>query len=560
MNASRAVNVLAETGIQDAKDKAPVGIWTAPGTAPFTVCGDSSAVMAFTAMGGFVYALTNDGLYHLDHFGTAFFLGRTSVSPNGVSIANNGTTICWVDGVSGWAYNSTSGVHQITDPSFPPCNTVTYYDTFFVFSVRGTTRFFVSQPFWNGTDPLIGPDGVDPAPPLNFTTKSTTSDLIVGIANSHEQLFVFGEKVGEVWYNAANAPPAFPFSRSFGALIQRGLMAPYSLVLEDNTLFFLGDDLIFWRLESFVPMRMSNHAIEAQWAKYTGHQYARAFSYTWQGHKLIAITFPAAKATWVLDLATKRWHERESWTADNADSSIGRWRVNCALNASSSIEQYPEILFGDSLSGRVDQLNNNVFTEFGHTMRALIVGPPIHSDRRRAFLKRFEIDVESGVGAPYTQQVTEEFCPAAITLTTPSQIETVGALTGVGDSFNGFVFSDWVLLPDDGTTRGLTFGNSSMQITIANDTSSPGTDNQIVVKLFDADAAPILDAEYQWSAWSTWVWIGISVYTPSHQIQCWVSTVGYGDTELTPVVLTWSSTNAIANAPGDDWLLLPASG
>jgi hypothetical protein len=377
-----------------------------PGTAPFANCG-RGPIIAFTTMGGFVFAVTNDSLFRIHHDSTAEYLGATSVSPNGCSIDNNGQTICWVDGVTGWTYNTTSGVHQIVDENFFPSNTVTYFDTYFVFSRRGTQEFFISQPQWNGTDPLLAPGSPLPPDPgavpgYFFQSKESTSDLIVAIANYHQQLCVAGEKRMEIWWDAGNPSPQFPFSRSSGALIQRGLIAPYTMVLEDNTLFFLGDDLMFYRLNGFVPERQSNHAIETQWAKYSGHQFAKAFSYTVFGHKMIVLTFPSAHVTWVLDLATKRWHERESWTADNHDSSIGRWRVNCVMNNSSSIEHYPEVLVGDSLTGRIDQLNNDVFTEFGQTMRALIIGPPIHSDRRRMFMKKFELDVESGIGEPYT--------------------------------------------------------------------------------------------------------------------------------------------------------------
>jgi hypothetical protein len=547
LNASRVINMFAETEVQDAKNIAPVGIWMHPGTSPFANTG-SGPIIAFTVMRGLVYALTGDSLFQINHNGTSIYLGHTSVSTNGCSIENNGTTICWVDGVTGWTYNTTTGVHQIVDKNFFPSTTVTYYDTYFVFARRGTQQFFISPPQWNGIDPLNG---------AMFASKEATSDLIVGIANSHQQLFIFGEKRGEVWYDAGNPAPQFPFQRSFGAMVQRGLMAPYTLVLEDNTLFFLGDDLIFYRLEGFVPQRMSNHAIETQWQKYRGLYYTKAFSYTVLGHKMIALTFPEAHATWVLDLATKRWHERESWTADNHDSSIGRWRVNCVLNNSSSITQYPDLLMGDSLSGRIDQLNNNTFTEFGATMRALVIGPPLHSDRRRVFLRKFELDVESGVGAPYTAQLLNEFCPDGITMTTPTEIQTPGPLLGLPATYSNFVFSNWVYLPNDSNVRGLMFGDGNLTITIANNNSSGA--NQIIVQAKDAGGAAILDAEYQWSAWSNWVWVGISCDTATHQLQCWVSTLGYGDVQLTAVVLTWSSTNPIGN-DGSNWTLIPQAG
>jgi hypothetical protein len=563
LNASRSVNMFAETQIQDAKSKSPVALFMHPGTAPFANLG-TQPVVAFTTMGGFVYALTTDALWKIDHRGTATYLGATSVSSNGCSVDNNGTTITWVDGDSGWIHTDAAGVRQITDPNWYVAQSVVYYDGYFVYDRKGTQQFFLSPLNWNGTDPWVVDSSLSSTYPNSFSeaqiaSKEGTSDLLVAVTNSHEQLFLFGEKRTEVWYDAGNTPPTFPFQRSYGALIQRGLMAPYAFVLEDNTIFFLGDDLIFYRLNGFVPERQSNHAIEAAWGQYPSHRTARAITYTIMGHKMIALTFPSGHATWVLDLTTKRWHERESWTDDNAQSSIGRWRVNCALNSSSSIEQYPEVLVGDSLSGRIDQLNYNVFTEFGATMRALLIGPPVHADRRRVFMRRFEIDVETGAGAPYTQQVLNQFCPAAITMTSPAQIATAGPLLGVAATFNGFVFSDWVYLPDDAATRGLRFGNSSMSITIANNNSSPTTGHQIVVRLKDAAGVAILDAEYNWTVWTHWVWIGITCWTPTNQIQCWVSTSGYGDTQLTAAVLTWSSTHPIANGAGDSWQLLPAS-
>ena len=401
LNASRCVNMFAEQEIQDAKSKAPVGIFMHPGTSPFaSLTGDWTSVQAFDVMGGEVYALTMRNLYKIDDRGNATWLGPTQVSENGVSVANNGETIVWVDGYSGWSYSAAHGVNQINDPQFYPANTVVYYDTYFAFDRKGTQQFFLSPAQWDGVSAFVnsGDTTGKSWTVEQIASKEATSDLAVALTNSHEQLFVCGEKRIEVWYDAGNAAPQFPLQRSYGALIQRGLIAPYALVLEDNTVFFLGDDLIFYRLNGFVPERQSNHAIEAQWQRYAGHQYTRAFSYTLMGHKFIVLNFPIAMRTWVLDLSTKRWHERESWIDGNADSSVGRWRVNCVLNNSSSIESYPEILFGDWLTPTVAQLNTETFTEFGSTMRALLIGPPIHNDRRRVFLKKFEIDVESGVG------------------------------------------------------------------------------------------------------------------------------------------------------------------
>ena len=55
-------------------------------------------------------------------------------------------------------------------------------------------------------------------------------------------------------------------------------------------------------------------------------------------------------------------------------------------------------LFGDMFAGVIGKANFDTFTEYGNQMQAMIVSPPIHKDRKRIFVKRFEIDVESGIG------------------------------------------------------------------------------------------------------------------------------------------------------------------
>jgi hypothetical protein len=74
--------------------------------------------------------------------------------------------------------------------------------------------------------------------------------------------------------------------------------------------------------------------------------------------------------------------------------SLGRWRGACGIN------WFNTVLIGDAFCGVVGQMDFNNFTEYGIYQQALVTTPPIHSDRKRIFIRRFEIDVESGVGLP----------------------------------------------------------------------------------------------------------------------------------------------------------------
>lgn len=537
LNASRCVNFFAEAEQQDAKSKSPIGIWGAPGISPFTDTGDGP-IKALNVMNNVLYAVGGTELWQINADSTVIDLGPHSAIDR-VSIDNNGVEVCWVDGLTGWTFQPGVGVAQILDPNFFPSNTVTYFDGYFVFVNNGTKEFYLSPLF-----------GVTPFDATLFASKEATSDLLLGIANSHEQLYLFGQERTEVWFDAGNPAPQFPFQRSDGAIIQRGTLAPLSIILEDNTLFFLGDDSMYYRVNGFVPERISNHAVEATWSTYPTLVDCKALIYTVFGHKLLTLTFPTAQATWVCDLSTRRWHERESWIGSSLDDSIGRWRGNCAISA------FGRTLIGDSQSGKIGQLNFNDFTEWGDTMRGLLDGPPIHTDRRRVFMRRFELDVESGVGiagganaelVPYTAN--------AVTITQPTVLATPGALAATaGMAF--VMFSVWLLIPNGSFVTGIVFGSGSgLSITINNDgTATP----QITIEALDQLGAVIVAATYDYATWDTWVNVLVSLDTAGHQLQVWASTLIAGEqteSDLSPASIAWGSTLPVANIAS--WLLEP---
>ena len=194
---------------------------------------------------------------------------------------------------------------QITAPAFTPANTVCYFDSYFIFDSARTNQFFLSA-LGDGTQY----DGND------YASAQASPDLMQGVCNYHEQLLLFGQRTIEVWYDAGAAN--FPFQRFDGAFIQRGCVAPLSIVKEDNTVFWLGDDGIFYRLDGYRPQRISTFAMEHAWAQYPSMADANAFCVTIEGHKFIFLTFPSAPATWCYDISTGTeqplWHERISWS------------------------------------------------------------------------------------------------------------------------------------------------------------------------------------------------------------------------------------------------------
>jgi hypothetical protein len=191
---------------------------------------------------------------------------------------------------------------QIEAPAFMPANVVTYMDGYFVFNASGTRQFFLS-----GINDGTQYSGLD------FATATANTGDVLTVVNFHEQLLIMTNKPSiEVWYDSGAS--AFPFQRYDGAYIQRGIAASLAFCSEDNTVFWMGDDGIVYRLNGFLPQRISTFAMEHAWAQYP-QRYLDCFMFVLdqEGHKFVVCQFPSGNQTWVYDISTQLWHQRESW-------------------------------------------------------------------------------------------------------------------------------------------------------------------------------------------------------------------------------------------------------
>jgi hypothetical protein len=317
--------------------------------------------------------------------GVATIVGSGIGASDIVSMSDNGFQLCIVSGAAsaGWIFDTnpqsaTYGFQQITDPNFYPANTVCFFDGYFVFDRMGTNEMFVSN-LYDGTT-FNG---------LNFASAESQPDFITGTVQNLQLLFVICQEHLELWYDAGISP-GFPFARYTGAGISYGCVSPKTIFKQDGAIFFLGADKIFYRLQSTVPIRVSTHSVEHVIAQDGDITQAYCFTYTLEGHKFVILTLPVSKRTLVFDISTNRWHDRESWDANNA--SLGVWRATTAFRA------FNNTYLGDAFNGNVNLLDWTTYTELGNTIRGLAYSIPYNQDRKRLFFSRFELDIQAGVG------------------------------------------------------------------------------------------------------------------------------------------------------------------
>ncbi len=374
VSSQRLVNLFAEKCPPDAKTQ--VAVRGSPGVGSFGSAG-IGPIRGWTYMAGVLYLVSGTSLYSMSSTGVATFLGSVISGTAPVSMDNNGTQLVIVNGVHGYEYSVSGGFVVINDADFNAAKTVRFIDQRFAFDWAGTNKWFISDTL----------DGTS-YDALAFASAESHPDNVLAVEVHHEIIIVFGDKSIELWQNVGAAN--FPFERVPGATIDRGLAAAYAVAEEDNTVFFLGEDRIFYKLSGTSIARISTHALEHEWERYDGVSNAVCFSYTFAGHKFVGITFPTQSRTFEFNIATGLWHERQSWDSNN--NPMGLWRFQCMINA------YGKTLLGDAFSGTVGYLTDTTYTELSNTVQGLAVSPPVHQDRKRMFHAAFELKVESGVG------------------------------------------------------------------------------------------------------------------------------------------------------------------
>ncbi len=315
------------------------------GTASFS--GTSGTMRGCHVLKGISYFVAGTSLFQVDSLGNYTTLGNVP-GTGMVSIADDATSLIVVNGTTtGYYYNtSTSTFSTVTFPA--KAYTVSFLDTYIAFS-SDDQRWYLSA---------VGDS--DSFSALDFASAIKSPDPLLAIFEDHSEFILFGEKTIEPWFNSANVD--FAFSQNTAGVMERGTYARFSIVKEDNTLFFLGDDLLVYRLEGYQPVRISNDSTENQLSDILKDgnqedlQNAYGIVYTEHGHKFYQLTIPN-QVTLVYNVATKEWHENKHWNYETHHAV-------CYCNA------YGKHLIG-ALDGQVYELSRNYYDDAGTTLRRL---------------------------------------------------------------------------------------------------------------------------------------------------------------------------------------------
>lgn len=321
---------------------------------------------------GVLHVVAGNTLYRVSSGGNYAALGTipgTGYTP----MAENGAQLVVVAEPDAYVLSGGT-LAQITDDDFTArgARDCVFLDNYILFVEPGSGRFFGSA---------LG-DATD-YDSLDFATAEAYPDIINGIDADHGQIFLAGPDSCEIWDNVGGS--GFPFARNFNGVVEQGCAAGRSIVKADQTVFWIDNIGMARRLDGITPVRVSTHGVEQAWSEYATLEDAEGFSLTFDGHIWVVFHFPTADRTWVYDVTSSQWHEKESWNRNS-------WRVAWAINV------YGGVWCGDRDSGKIGKLDPDVYTEFSDTMVSTWTYPSVWAEKKTAFHREMELIMETGVG------------------------------------------------------------------------------------------------------------------------------------------------------------------
>lgn len=382
-NEGRAFAVSRESCINayvkiEPNGKNSTSVYRAPGIDTFLTL-PTGPVRGGVEMGGDTYIVSGSRIYRVQPDLTVTDLGAIP-GAGPVPIAQNGSQVCIVAESKGYIATAASLV-QITDADFRTPSFVVSLDGYFIFIEEDTDIMFHSE-LNNG----LAYD------PLDVFTAEGKTDILIGLFVDKSELWAFGSQTTQVFVDTGGIPAFTPISTTY---IDRGLQAPFSTAAADNTIFFVGNDGIVYRINGYQTVRVSTDSVEYQISQLNRLQKRDmdATVYTIEGRPNYVIT--SDNWTLAFDVASGEWHQRRSTLYDN-------WRA-IALDRNmvsffGDAEQEGIWLVGDRTSGRVGQLKGASRTEFGEMIIISILGQIIHDFPRPLDADSLHVDFQMGVG------------------------------------------------------------------------------------------------------------------------------------------------------------------
>lgn len=327
----------------------------------------------------FIYVVAGINLYRIDASGSITNLGsvggssRAKLVPNAVP---GDSQILILNGTGdGYIYDNALGLTQVTDADFFSSTSATVLNERFWLTRSGTNEFFGSE-ISNGLA----------YNPLTFASAEESPDKAVATIAKKSALWNLGEETTEYWQTFTD--DILPLRQVKGSTKEWGIIAKDSLAEVNDFFCFLADDRTVRMMRGTQLTEISDLDFKlkvkgngtATFPGFSTVNDAIGFFVDGPVHSIYYLTFPTEGYTWGYDINTGLSHTRES-------EGLGLWRVNGAVKFGS------KIICGDSVEGKLWELDPSNRTEGGDIQRIKLITPSISYDKNMT-IPLIELDME----------------------------------------------------------------------------------------------------------------------------------------------------------------------
>lgn len=293
-----------------------------------------------------------------------------------VAFAASADKVMICAGQTAYIYDGT-GLMPVVMPSSEAVGWIAYLAGYFLIGVESSQKIFFLV---DGASPP-NPDALD-----YFSSATQTGNVLRGMTLS-DQLLLFGQNVVEFWQASGDAN--LPYSRIVGMVYQKGIVSEFGACSQDNSIFFIGNDLVVYRCES-VPVRVSSNSVEEKLRQNTATPPV-CWAFNMDGHSYVVITI-SGYGTLVYDASTETWLPWQTGT-----SQFWNCQYGIQLDAGSAVGGTPGAAGLYKISGAYsDDSGQPILREI---MGAVpVLGAPQRCDS-------FSLIVDAGGGASLTNQM-----------------------------------------------------------------------------------------------------------------------------------------------------------
>lgn len=332
LNPRRTINwYIHKETVEAQGDKYPKSLYPFPGLTTFcTLTGTVNGGMfnAKTLVDDRLFAVCDNILYEIDSTGTATSRGTMSSMTAGGTVfmeCNSNRQLMIANSSAGYILDMSSNVlTQITDGDYPTAITcLTEMDGYFIVCTGGRVYYsnLLDGTAWTATDV--------------FTPSSRSDPTIAAIA-WRDELHCFGTETIEVYINDGDSP----FSKLQRTTTPIGILSVDTLKQFKDGFFFIGktrygqlgvyyyngqdctdiSEPINWSINNpslaieLTWDQLSTYNWE-DWNTFWGSALENSYSelqFSKDGHTFYYLTIPFLGTTWIYDLNSKEWTERQS--------------------------------------------------------------------------------------------------------------------------------------------------------------------------------------------------------------------------------------------------------